>query len=52
MWGLVTFEDRKDACGLILHFFFADKLNTSAFGFDVASITIFTLFTNKTRTCV
>ena len=41
MWGLVICDDRKDVCGLILHFCPADKLNTSTFGFDVASITIF-----------
>jgi len=41
MWGLVIVDDRKDASGLIIHFFPADKLNTSAFGFEVASITIF-----------
>ena len=41
MWGLVIFDDRKYECGLILHFCPADKSNTSEFGFDAASITIF-----------
>jgi hypothetical protein len=37
MWGLLIFHDRKDVCGLILHFCPADKLNTVAYGFDSSS---------------